>query len=1083
MDLNNSQDEIVRAGAGAGKTYTLTHKVMEIADDHLQKVGKLPRVVVTTFTRKATQELRERLMLLALDEKPHLIDFINSRSQLVVSTIHGVLDLYLKRYGASLGIDPGFKLISNDEATKIARQVLKEIVLGQSEAEGLLEAIPFLQLVELVRRLDSLQIVNPQLAAFSFADFELMFTEYAAQLATALEECGAQIKSESNNDTWLAMADSYQNLATLLRKPNWSESRPVYVDMFESMKAGRRNRKAPPVDDSTADWAEAVRSDAKDLAFEPIYDPLVWRTFTDTYLQTELIAKKFAEQFRKAKLDRGMLEISDLEFWAMEGIRRYPETADSFSREWDHWLIDEYQDTSPFQVQLLRALSGDRPQFIVGDPQQSIYLFRGARSEVFHEKEKQIFQAGGRRQFLKMNRRSHPELLYFINDFFGHLRPTVAEKFAAMEPHFPNAAEPEKSGEKAVGKTDASRVVASYFIAAAENDSPDSTDSPDSCDMELEAISLHIRKLLADGANNEDICVLGRTNRTLIEVADYLAHQGLPTHVHVASGFYDRREIKDALAFLKFLANPYDNSNLLELLRSPWFRVPDGILAEMSNLREDCLWDSMIGQKSAADEFKAVARLNRLLQQSADVGFSEAFKHGLIDSGLFDLSHTQDVSGRREANLWKLLTQLQQEEMRSGFNLISFINGRVKALQLGDGNAEGDAVAAVEPDRINLMTIHSSKGLEFDHVILPRMHQAPGLTLKQDFTYDEVRGKWAMRVPYGEDRMMLRSLPEDLWLKHFCEQELREHARVLYVALTRAVKSVFMSWSGVPKANSWAEMSGIDLSIGSHQTENYTYVVMDELPDRVEIAKPELQDVVLPQPWRLTQRAQAQAQAKVQAQAMIEIGDKQGTHQNYLQAPAMSVTDLLERRRGVDYISPSTVGAAHNDSAFIDIQNSIQLAATGTAVHRLMELLKYPPSRGHIGALIQKWFPHQEQLVLQAIEYVRDLEVPPLQQIIQNGFVEWSFAFVESDILIEGQIDLWGKSASGDVWIIDYKTGTPALRQKAFDQMSLYALALRKGELVDPAVKIKLAAIYPFLGKVYTSLEHNRGHLSEIFGI
>src|SRR3712207_2438262 len=114
-------DEIVRAGAGAGKTYTLTHRVMDIADEMLRLEKRFPRVIVTTFTRKATQELRERLMLLALNEKPHLVDFVNSRSHLVVSTIHGIMDLYLKRYGANVCVDPGYTVISGQQATKLTR--------------------------------------------------------------------------------------------------------------------------------------------------------------------------------------------------------------------------------------------------------------------------------------------------------------------------------------------------------------------------------------------------------------------------------------------------------------------------------------------------------------------------------------------------------------------------------------------------------------------------------------------------------------------------------------------------------------------------------------------------------------------------------------------------------------------------------------------------------------------------------------------------------------------------------------------------------------------------------------------------
>jgi ATP-dependent helicase/nuclease subunit A len=1073
-----STHEIVRAGAGAGKTYTLTHKVMAIADAHLKESGRLPRVVVTTFTRKATQELRERLMVLALEEKPHLVDFINSRSQLVVSTIHGVLDLYLKRYGASIGLDPGYQIVAGDEAGKLARQTLRGLIFSEPEAQELLESFAFNQLVSLVRRIDALMVENPDAHPFSLSDFEALFAARAAKLAGDLEEAGARIKEESTQETWLAMADEYFRLASILRKGGWVENRARFADVLANMKTGKRNKKSPPVDDSTADLAEEVRDQAKDLAKEPVFDPEVWRAFTAVYEKLEVLTRRFSTAFRKAKRERGQLEISDLELLAMECARRFPETAEAFSRDWDHWLIDEYQDTSPFQVRLLRTLAGDRPNFIVGDPQQSIYLFRGARSEVFGEKEKEILGGGGKQSLLKMNRRSRPEMLLFINDFFSRLRPA----FNPMEPFFKDGA-----------ALDPSRVVATYFVASdgakdassvseeqlaidveakdsrtaagarvgVSAGAPEATDaaiSPEHDDPELAAIAAHIQSLIAAGAKNEDICVLGRTNRTLIDVAEYLARHRLPTHVHAASGFYDRRETRDAIALLKFLVNPYDNVNLVELLRSPWFRMPDGTLAEITLTRPEALWEKLLSENSASEEFKAVYRLKALLERTQTDGFSEAFKRGLIDAGFVDLSHTQDVSGRRESNIWKLLSQLQQEEAQPGFNPIAFVNGRSNALRLDEGNAEGDAVAAVEPDRINLMTIHASKGLEFAHVILPRMQQKPNLTVKEDFTYDEDRGKWALRVPYGEDRTPLRSLPEEMWLERFQVQELREHARVLYVALTRAIDSVFMSWTGIPATNSWADMAQLRESPGLHRTESYSFVVQDEVP-RVE-AKAREEKPIPPPPakWREPAPLAPHADHSIRTD---------------LKGQAVSVTDLMDRKVGVHVES----------TAQPDVVRRIKTASTGTAVHRLMELMKYPSRAWTLPGLVKKWFPDQEEKVLAAIEFVIAAEDPPIAQIIRNGAVEWGFAFKENGIVIEGQVDLWGRTDAGGFWIVDYKTGNPEFKQKAFDQMALYALALRRSGLVAADEPIHFAAVYPFAKEIYTDREPPREKLKELFGV
>lgn len=1062
---DHAAHEIVRAGAGAGKTYTLTHKVMDIADDYLAREKRFPRLVVTTFTRKATQELRERLMLLALEERPHLIDFVNSRSQLVVSTIHGVMDLFLKRYGAEICVDPGYTVISSGDASKLARQVMRKVLLedegesGVPGGAGLLEVYSFDRLVSLVRRLDGLLTETPNATPFDVGDFEKMFDKKAKELARDLHSVALNIKDESTKADWLEMAESFERMASLLKQGRWIENRARVVTEIETMKSARRNAKSPPVTDFTADEAQAIREAVRGLK-DPLFDPEAWATFAEKFKAIDALGRRFSEEFRKAKLEQGLMEISDLEHRAMDCIRSHPQTSEAFWKEWDHWLVDEYQDTSPFQVELLRHLSGLRPNFIVGDPQQSIYLFRGARSEVFGAKEREIVEGGGQRRLLAVNRRSKPELLLFLNDFFSKLEPP----FQPMEPFL-------KEGES----IDPSRRVAKIFVAGtgaegggdeAESDgeakAETKTDAAQSKEElqeeETRALVVHVQSLLADGVKPEDVCVLARTNQTLADIAASLNRAGVPTHVHAASGFFDRLEIRDALSLLKFLVNPHDNFNLVQLLRSPWYRVPDRSLAEVSIKRPGSLWEALVEQRSMADEFRGVARLERLVEASRKLGLAGAFKAGLIDSGFVDLSRLHDVSGRRESNVWKLLASLEQEERAAGFNPIEFIKGRMSGLKTEEGNAEGDAVAAVEPDRVNLMTVHASKGLEFKHVVLPRMQQKPRITTNEEFTYDEQADRWAVRVPWGENGDMTGSLAEKLWLERFQKQELQEHARVLYVALTRAVESVFLSWCAPAVPGSWAEMVRLDLAPGVHAKESYSYEVLSENPAVKTGSLAQTSAAAPRKPWKTLSAPE----------------NALGLAPNAAELKSLSVTDILDRKPGVHF-------ATSLSSPAKDVAHRMKVAAQGTAVHRLMELLKYP-SRTRLDKLVSKWFPGEEDRVLAAVEFVRDSRDPAILEIIENGSVEWSFAMVLDGVLIPGQVDLWGRTKSGEAWIVDYKTGNPLDRAKAFEQMSIYAVALRKSGVLRDGEPLRLAAVYPFSREIYFGEELTREQVREKFG-
>ncbi|RYZ66917.1 MAG: hypothetical protein EOP05_18465, partial [Proteobacteria bacterium] len=426
-------------------------------------------------------------------------------------------------------------------------------------------------------------------------------------------------------------------------------------------------------------------------------------------------------------------------------------------------------------------LTGQEPTFVVGDPQQSIYLFRGARSEVFGHREDEILKGGGEQKLLTVNRRSEPELLLFLNDFFGRFNPP----FNPMQPFL--------EGDE---KVDPSKLVAKVFIsgglselgedgeeeegtevpvASTFGSDPDDDVEDKTNNDEMKAIVAHVQDLLSSGAKPDDICVLARTNATLTEVADWLSRYGLPAHVHAASGFFDRRETRDALALLKFLINPHDAFNTLELLRSPSFRVPDQVLVEVASRKTSSVWEALASHPSAKDadshDLLAVRKLSSLLLEIEALGLTGTFRKALLDSGFIDLSHVHDSSGRRESNIWKLLSRLESEEGRSGFNPLAFVVGTAAELKIEQGGGEGDAVAAVEPDRINLMTIHASKGLEFHHVILPRMHQRPRLTASADFFFEADSARWAAKIPYGDNADMTGSLPERDYVEAFKQQE------------------------------------------------------------------------------------------------------------------------------------------------------------------------------------------------------------------------------------------------------------------------------------------------------------------------
>ncbi|WP_374031093.1 UvrD-helicase domain-containing protein [Bdellovibrio bacteriovorus] len=201
---------ILRAGAGAGKTTTLTQTFLKFASDFKEKHGKFPRIVVTTFTRKATQELKERLLGKALDEKrDDLFQFVSSKSQVQISTIHGVLSLFLSRYGSAIGLTPDYKIMSDSEIRKGARKIMRKYLLENPQLQELLEEYDFQTLEGALLKFFGEQVIFPGMTFIRRGEMEQETAKFVADIGGALRRVCLEISQETSNDKWVDYAGGY----------------------------------------------------------------------------------------------------------------------------------------------------------------------------------------------------------------------------------------------------------------------------------------------------------------------------------------------------------------------------------------------------------------------------------------------------------------------------------------------------------------------------------------------------------------------------------------------------------------------------------------------------------------------------------------------------------------------------------------------------------------------------------------------------------------------------------------------------------------------------------------------------------
>ncbi|MCX7977673.1 MAG: UvrD-helicase domain-containing protein [Bdellovibrionaceae bacterium] len=978
---------IIRAGAGAGKTTTLINTFIDFSLDFNRRYGRWPRVVLTTFTRKATQEIRERIFARAIEfGDEDLFRFVSRRSQVQISTIHGVLSLLLKQQGRKIGLTPDFEIIDDKTASEQRRRIIRKL-LQQNEIWASLIAGPMR-----LRHLEESLAEYSHLRMCGFRPKPLTKEDLEASILSQLKENRQKLVNFLSQVEEVATGKMLE-LVSIWKNPplvqNVEDSESYFAHLYAGLRIGRRPsvRNRDDINEILSElWEFAKQADPETGAapYEMTAD------FVKNVGEINHLFSDLAEHFHltsiEEKIRRGQITISDLETLSYFLLEQQKESFLAFASSWDFWMVDEYQDNSPLQVKLLDALIADRPCFYVGDPQQSIYLFRGARAEIFQQKFTEIENQGGVATFQMKNYRSRPELLNLFNAWFAN-----RSGFSPMEPR-----------DRAEGDLDIQTWPAADVIYEERESGA------------AEAAVFRIQELISAGVQPESICLLAAKRNHLSSVQKIAKLCGVPVIVHSAGGFSKRREILDIAALLKVMVNPHDDQSLLEVFRSPWLHIPDSILVSLcGEKKESSLWSwlSVKGENAP----KAFLRLKEYVFRARSEGFSQCFVSALCGLGVFDWCWTVDPSGRREANLWKFVTRLKDKEREPGFNFLDFVSDLEERTIDIDEDAEGDATPVVEPARVNMMTVHASKGLQFDHVILYRPDSKRKPERIKLFSFREKDGifTFGSEDPHS-GTLKFPELSKEV-ARELNARKIAEMDRVLYVALTRARQTVSLviqdkfrsdSWGFCPLTEGDQDLQGIPCRVRRGQF----------VPSKAEIAPHTVGEI----PPRWGQVVDSQASGTTSVTKLLD------STVNGLRIP---MTVRLEFLKG---------------------------AVAGSDAHRVFEALRFGINEEKFESGLRK-----------AISWLRGLKDPPLSEILRSGFAEWGFAVkLDDGKLLQGQIDLWAV-VQNHLWILDYKTGSSENVEKAMPQMRAYAWALVRMKKAGSTNMIRLAALYPFEEKVF----------------
>jgi exodeoxyribonuclease V beta subunit len=793
--LPRGTSAVIEASAGTGKTFLLEHLV---ADRIVRGEARLEEILVVTFTEKATMELVRRLRellerLLAHDaalppgatlESAWLLDDA-ARARLAeargafdratITTIHGFCQRVLTEEAfASRRLLAQEHVDSQRAFAEAFRDTLRTTLATDERLDRYLGAwLSSGRTTDALER--TLSQAFAQQRAWGITHDEARLGAAARALAAlpiaeVLVDVERVVRNRRTSDAIASRVRAVHGIVTAADAEATFDPARLLLDVDELFDRKRypkfdvfsyveKNLPAPPAGGAAARLKQALLD------------------FADAAVPLELaVAQLFLPFVREALVARkttsGQYDFDDMLRLVAEGLRGPggAALAESLRRRYRLAVIDEFQDTDDVQWEIFRTIfhesGGRNPLFVIGDPKQSIYGFRGADVATYREARRTI--AGGAATLtLDRNFRSTPELVEATNAIFddGAADPFFSERglFAAAR-----AAAPGTPGARAP--------IELLAVRPAEGTDPS--------ELRLRHMRRALTHAIADGIEAlhggvaptplREIFVLTRTNAEAQQIATTLRNRGLPHVLYNQEGLYKTEEARQLRDLLSAIDEPRDRTRRLLAALTPFFGLS---LTDLPALAAD----------SASHPIEERLFAWRALADARD--WSRLFELIVSQSGLPEREVLTGGSARRLTNTLHLCEVLRARALRETASLeelVRYLTALTDGLIVPD--AEEGNVQRLEGDRdaVQIMSIHKSKGLEADHVFLYG-------------AFTPWRGQQVRTFERDGTRRLFLGRPRRSNLDEAIAREADgEEQRLLYVALTRARRRLYLPYAGVP---------------------------------------------------------------------------------------------------------------------------------------------------------------------------------------------------------------------------------------------------------------------------------------------
>ncbi|MFP4456603.1 MAG: UvrD-helicase domain-containing protein [Clostridia bacterium] len=814
------------AGAGSGKTTVLVNRYINFLAS--KSVG-IKEILAITFTNKSAADMRikirehisKQIKSYEGPKKKYWQNIKDQFEQATISTIHGFALQVLRSHPLESEVNPESTLMDEVEAKILLTDTIREIIREYYQDESMQTLVQTIKSVDntinllasiyqKIRSLGQLLEEATAKALKQHSSVKARVSEVKLEVRDLFNEL-KQIVDNYNKTSAFTTRYNQTNVSEIIK--GLSEVETFQDSNFNFACKEVKTLLSRPIGDAkevVLDIKEKVDEITNGLAF---LDTLpLYRLLQDLLLE---IDEKYSTNKKKQRL----LDYSDLEWGLLKILRDNEKVRKHYQKKYKFVLVDEFQDTSPLQQELIRLLSpyDKNGMFIVGDSRQSIYRFRAAELAGFIKMREEIKEFGGEALYLAENFRSKPSLIEFQNDFFNYLFGQSDLEYQEVKP--------------GINHEDKTPRVKLWYPH--QEDITEEMNTNNLRQLEAKYIANNIKELKKQGVQYKDIAVLFRamTNVKMYELA--LQEENIPYQVTGSRGLLDKQEIIDLLNLLKFFTDETNQIILFGLLRSPFYAFSD---EELYRLRNDKALDKNLGESAKKKYEKVIDELSFWKQKLTLEKISDFLEGFVLEKNYkASLLVAKDYGKQAVANVNKFISLIRSLE-GSNITSLSDILDYINVMRQGDA-LMGEAKVSEEINAVQIMSIHQSKGLEFDTVIIPQLERSLINSPKDMICYTKEYGLVVRTRGFSDNTQ--NNFYFDLMKESEKYLDLEEAYRLFYVATTRAENMLILSTASTKIGN----------KKGSYYDYLAEYLNLEEMPKNKIVVK----DLVEVSPQKITE--------------------------------------------------------------------------------------------------------------------------------------------------------------------------------------------------------------------------------------